>query len=110
MHDLRHQVGSQIRSLRRDRKMTQATLAKQAELSRDMVGLIERGRAAPSLSALERLGDALGVPPAVLLDIAESDRDPNVSGPRARIMDMVSDLDFDKQKIVGEVIETILRW
>jgi len=54
-------LGPQIQQLRRRRGLTQAELAKRADLSRIYIAKLESGdRVAPSLAVLERIARALG--------------------------------------------------
>jgi len=54
-------VGPQIQQLRRRRGLTQAELAKRAELSWIYIAKLEGGdRVSPSMPALERIARALG--------------------------------------------------
>lgn len=64
---LKQIFGSQVQILRKRQRWTQAELAKKAGLSLEMIGMLERGRAAPSLATIEKLSDVLGVPSPVLL-------------------------------------------
>lgn len=60
-------IGAQIRDYRRQLKMTVAEVAAQAELSAGMLSKIERGKALPSLPALDAIARALNVPFTSLL-------------------------------------------
>lgn len=57
-------VGQEIRALRRDRQLTVSELAQTAGLSTSLISKIEHGFAAPSLTTLQLLGDALSSPVA----------------------------------------------
>ena len=58
-----------IRKLREDRRLTQAEVAKRADVSKQYVTMLERGtRKAPSLPVLQRIAKALGVPVTELLE------------------------------------------
>jgi transcriptional regulator with XRE-family HTH domain len=58
-----------IRKLREDRGLTQAEVAKRADVSKQYVTMLERGtRKAPSLPVLKRIAKALGVPVTELLE------------------------------------------
>lgn len=52
-------LGRQIKALRQS-KMTQAELAKQAEVSRIFIAKVEAGERLPSMATLERLARVLG--------------------------------------------------
>jgi transcriptional regulator with XRE-family HTH domain len=59
--DLRKQVGSAIRRLRQARSLSQATLAKSAQLNRTYLTGVETGKRNLTLQTMSRLADALGV-------------------------------------------------
>ena len=61
------QMGARIRKLRKVRKMSQADLARKARLTRVYVTRLEAGRQDPSLSTINALAKALGVPVTELL-------------------------------------------
>lgn len=64
-------LGTRIRSLRRERDITQSVLAEKCGLSNNFIALLERGRGAPSIETLEKLARALGVSIADLFEFAE---------------------------------------
>jgi len=58
-----------LRTLRRERRMTQEELAKKARVTRDYISQLETGlRDNPSLPVLRRLAKALGVSAGELLE------------------------------------------
>jgi transcriptional regulator with XRE-family HTH domain len=61
------QMGMRLRKLRKARKMSQAALAERAHLTRAYVTRLEAGRQDPSLSTINALARALGVPMTELL-------------------------------------------
>jgi transcriptional regulator with XRE-family HTH domain len=61
-------VSMNLRKLRRKRRMSQAALATNAGVSREYVARLETGHHDPSLSTLQKLAKALGVPVASLLE------------------------------------------
>ncbi len=67
-------IGGQIRDYRRQLKMTVAEVAAQAGLSAGMLSKIERGKALPSLPALDAIARALNVPFTSLLSRYEKRR------------------------------------
>ena len=60
-------LGENVRHHRKLRGMTQEALAAEAGMERSYVSDLERGRRNPSVRALGRLADALGVQPHELL-------------------------------------------
>jgi transcriptional regulator with XRE-family HTH domain len=55
-------VGTRLRQLREDRKLSMRSLATASGLSANALSMIERGKTSPSVSTLYKLADALGVP------------------------------------------------
>jgi transcriptional regulator with XRE-family HTH domain len=62
------QMGTRIRRLRKARNLSQAALAKRARLTRVYITRLESGRQDPSLSTINALAKALGVPVTALLE------------------------------------------
>ncbi|HWI97192.1 MAG TPA: helix-turn-helix transcriptional regulator [Solirubrobacterales bacterium] len=60
--------GQNLARLREDAGVTQEDLAFRASLHRTEIGLLERGGRIPRIDTLAKLGGALGVPPARLLE------------------------------------------
>ncbi len=60
--------GRHLAELRRERSISQEGLALDSGLARSYLGGVERGQRNIALVNICRLADALGVPPAVLLD------------------------------------------
>ncbi len=57
-------VGANIRRLRKERGLSQETLAGEAGLAMRHLGRIERGEGNPTVAILSKLADVLGVHPA----------------------------------------------
>ena len=55
-------VGSNIRRIRLKRDLSQEQLAEKAELHRTYIGMIERSEKNLTLTSLEKIAEALGVP------------------------------------------------
>ena len=60
--------GKHLRELREKTDLSQEKLAELADLHRNYAGLVERGRANPTLLAIVALARALKVRPSKLLD------------------------------------------
>lgn len=54
-------IGRRIQEIRKERKITQGTLAERADLTTNYIGKIERGEAQPTLEALVAIAEALRV-------------------------------------------------
>jgi transcriptional regulator with XRE-family HTH domain len=57
-----------LKQLREAKGMSQAALAKKAQLTREHVNRLEAGRHGPTMAVLQRLAKALGVPVTALLE------------------------------------------
>jgi transcriptional regulator with XRE-family HTH domain len=66
--DPRSAFGKRVREIRLKRKLSQEKLAELADLHRNYVGVLERGRQTPSLMIIIKLARALDVPPSKLID------------------------------------------
>jgi len=55
-------VGSRLRELRMERRMSMRAVARLSSLSTNALSMIERGRTSPSVSTLYKVATALGVP------------------------------------------------
>jgi transcriptional regulator with XRE-family HTH domain len=95
--DLRGQLGTRLKQLRKARRLTQEQLAERAGLSYKFIGEIERGRGNPTLTTLAALGEALGVP---LIDLLGVDVDrPRMSSRQAT-----------QVREALESLETLVEW
>jgi transcriptional regulator with XRE-family HTH domain len=56
-----HNVGSRIRTIRKQNKLTLRQLAKGCNLSTNAISLVERGQVAPTVETLCKIAGALGV-------------------------------------------------
>jgi transcriptional regulator with XRE-family HTH domain len=61
-------MGARIRQLRKRQGISQAILAKRARLTRVYITRLEAGQQDPSLTTINALAKALGVPATVLLE------------------------------------------
>jgi transcriptional regulator with XRE-family HTH domain len=59
--------GRVVRELREEQGLSQEELGNRTGLHRNHVGQVERGELAPTLTSVEVLADALGVPPSELI-------------------------------------------
>jgi len=61
------EIGRRVRALRQKRSLTQAALARRANLNQGFVSEIERGNRNPSHATLQVLAKVLAVPPSMLV-------------------------------------------
>ena len=59
--ELRHALAARLRELRLEREITQERLAFLAGLHPTYISMLENGRKSPTVDALERIAQALGV-------------------------------------------------
>ena len=62
-----NRFGDKVRSLRKERKLSQEQLAEKAGLHRTYIGMIERGEKNITLTNIEKIAKALNVPVAELM-------------------------------------------
>ncbi|MCI2062718.1 MAG: XRE family transcriptional regulator [Eubacteriaceae bacterium] len=64
-------IASNIRSLRKSRKMSMGDVAEVTGVSKSMLGQIERGESSPTISTLSKISTGLNIPFAALLETKE---------------------------------------
>jgi transcriptional regulator with XRE-family HTH domain len=67
---LRKQFGKKMRSIRKNRGMTQEEFAELLDISVDFLSLVERGLNAPSFESIESFSIILGIPVRDFFDFA----------------------------------------
>lgn len=65
--DIRLRVGANLKALRVQRKLTQEDLSGLAQVDQTYLSGVENGKRNPSVSMLQKLGNALGVDPVELV-------------------------------------------
>lgn len=78
-------IGQRVRELRMSRTLSQARLAKDAELSQRAVSDLERGRFTASLETLEKLARALGCGVSDLVSLGEEQDTPKEAALRTLV-------------------------
>jgi transcriptional regulator with XRE-family HTH domain len=64
-------LGLVVAAMRESRKLTQEKLAEGADISREHLSLIERGKRAPTLPILFSIAEVLGVKPSAIVERVE---------------------------------------
>lgn len=80
---------AKLREVRTSRGMTQAELARQAEISPTYISEMENADTTPGIDVIERLARALGVSPADLLVAEEADPLPVLRDQARRMVEVV---------------------
>jgi transcriptional regulator with XRE-family HTH domain len=66
--DVRERLAKNLRQLRQEKGWSQEAFADEAGLHRTYISDLERGARNPTISVVDKLARALGVPPGQLLD------------------------------------------
>ena len=104
--EVRRRLGARIRDLRRERHLTQEDLAERAQLHPTHVAKIEAGVSWPSVQALLRLAQAMGVAPAELLAV---EPDPPDASSLQATMQALQGLSPDDLALVRELVAVLKR-
>jgi transcriptional regulator with XRE-family HTH domain len=65
---MQRKFGKKLKALREERSLSQASLGKQAGLTREYINKLEAGQHDPTLGALQRIAKALGVKVTALVE------------------------------------------
>lgn len=99
-------LGAQLRRIRRQRGMTQEELAERSGYHPTHIANIERGRNLPSLDAIFRLAQALGVSAADLVRAAETAAPKDAEALRTEAHQLLQRCDTEQLA----VLVRLLRW
>jgi transcriptional regulator with XRE-family HTH domain len=101
MDTLRQTFGKALRAQRKKAGLSRAALAKQVELTENMIGRIERGQNSTGVDRIELMAKALNVPVTVLFGA------PGHSENRVLqlIVDDLQELDTRQLKLVHQLIQ-----
>ncbi|HHY11651.1 MAG TPA: helix-turn-helix transcriptional regulator [Firmicutes bacterium] len=113
-------LGTALRSFRRQRGLTQEQLAERADLHSTYIAKIEAGQRLPSLDTLISIADALQIPvsaviveverqgkPGILHDARAGQPSENLQQVKREISYMLEDLDLDQSLLLREIIRAI---
>jgi len=106
----KHALGAQIQTLRKERGLTQETLAERIGRSVEFISNIERGISSPTVETLEQFGEQFGVPVTAFFELSQvsaNDRDRAVK--LARLADLARRLDTPDLALALEQVEAIAR-
>ncbi len=86
------EIGKAIRVVRTIRGTTQRQLAENVGCTPNYVSLVERGVRQPTFDFVERVSDALNVPPAELVALSTADAENALGGERQAILQKLREL------------------
>lgn len=109
MKALQHFLGSQVRVFRDRRGLSQIELAERISVSKETVGKIERGDAAPSFKTLDKLCRELRISPRNLFPADKHENDEPASTALEKLVTKASKLNDNEVEWLLELIETIAR-
>ena len=108
--DISKELGLKIRYHRKEKQITQETLAEICNLHPTYIGQIERGEKNATIESIYRIAKGLGIPISKLLENVEY-LENDSSGMALEIYHMLLTLPHDKQvhleKIVREIIDLL---
>ena len=98
-------IGANIRSVRKQKKMSQENLAEKSELTPNYIGAIERGEKIPSIEALVSIMNALGASANMIFcDVVDADYEVKAS----LLSEKIDKLSNENRDIVYAVIDTMV--
>jgi len=98
-------LGGRIRNLRKAKNMTQQELATKSELRLDFILGIEKGQLDPSLEALAKIAEALGVE---MFDLVKGEQEEKtVLEIRREIIEIIDEIEKKDRKILKLILEIL---
>ncbi|KUO77058.1 MAG: hypothetical protein APF81_01090 [Desulfosporosinus sp. BRH_c37] len=99
-------ISMNIKFFRKSKRLTQEMLAEKVEVSSVYISYIERGSKVPSLELLERISNALGVNPALLLFQENDPKDLEIK----KLVGTVSGLEKSTIQFINEMVIAFLNF
>lgn len=101
-------IGKNVKEYRQNRNMTQEGLGEKAELHYTYIGQVERGEKNPSLTALEKIADALNIGLDKLL--VDYDLSPEISVKISNITDLLTLLNKRELDLIYTFLKAIIKF
>jgi len=102
-------LGSQIKVFRDMRHLSQIELAERIDVSKETIGKIERGSAAPSFRTLDKLCRELGISPRSLFPADKYERQKPASTALEKLISKASQLNDKEIEWILDLLETAER-
>lgn len=108
--DLKNRVGLRIKTLRKERDLTQEELAEKIDRTKDAVSNLERGLSLPSFETLEIMSKVFEVPIRDFFDLEdEEDADRERVELTTRLIDAARNLENNDLRVAVQQIEALLK-
>ena len=104
MEKIAEKFGQRVRSLRKQRGLSQETLSEMCDLHPTYIGQIERGEKNASLETIMRICKGLDVSPSDLFKNIGADGEQTAA---EKIYEMILEMPEQKQKAVLDIIKSI---
>lgn len=108
--DIKNRVGIRIKTIRKQRKLTQQQLGDKIGRSIDALSNIERGKSLPGFETLEQLSVVLAVPIKDFFDFEGEIDDPVRGGQLRKLMDLARMLSEKELGLAVMHIEAIIKF
>jgi transcriptional regulator with XRE-family HTH domain len=99
-------LGARIKELRKARGLSQDVVSEKIDIDPKHLSRIEVGRSYPSLDALERIADALGVEAKDLFEFVHERSDKELLGSITKMLQKAS---TDDLRIILKIVRAIVR-
>ncbi|MBE7122997.1 XRE family transcriptional regulator [Bacillus cereus] len=117
MNNLISVIGSQIRILRKSKKLSQEELAFKAGFHPTYIGQVERGEKNLTVSSLNLITKALEITLEEFFSFVEPSKDKNSINlknakplPYQNTINLLQELSLDEQEKIFEIIENLVKW
>jgi len=111
MRDYAKLIGENIRTLRRDRGLSQEQLALRAEINASYMGQVERGEKNPTIDVLGKISQALQIPLEKLVHIEELSLPSAVAdGYADKIAHQINGLSLKEQEAVYKFVKQLVQF
>lgn len=110
MNSLNAAVGSNIRCLRRERKLSQESLAHDAQITTSHLGCIERGTGNPTLETLISIANALQIDLLDIIIMQEGTVGASSKYQLSFLQEDFSRLSEKRQQDIMTILRTMISW
>lgn len=107
MSNLVKKVGERIRSIRKDRNLSQEELAERSEIHSNYIGQVERGEKNLTLETLEKIVSGLDISLEQLFRYLEPMERKDAF---AEIIELLSERSVDDHKMALKILRTVFQW